>query len=92
MKRRALNLLIALDQFLFVLVTLGHASPDETLSAAAYRWEVKGKWQGRLLRPLIDGLFFLEEHHCFSAYVSEWNRKQYPDEYQIRKETAWTKK
>lgn len=44
MKRRALNLLIALDQFLFVLVTLGHASPDETLSAAAYRWEAKGKW------------------------------------------------
>ena len=35
MRRRLLNILIALDQFVYVLLTLGHGSPDETLSAAA---------------------------------------------------------
>ena len=57
MKQRILNVLIALDQFLFCLATLGHSSPDETLSAAAWRWEQAGKLRGRVLRPLIDALF-----------------------------------
>ncbi len=43
LKRRILNLLIALDQFLFSLVTLGHASPDETISAWAWRAESMGR-------------------------------------------------
>ena len=34
MRRRLLNILIALDQFVYVLLTLGHGSPDETMSAA----------------------------------------------------------
>ena len=39
MKQRMLNLLIAFDQLAYVLVTLGAGSPDETLSAAAWRTE-----------------------------------------------------
>lgn len=35
MKQRALNLLIAIDQLAYVLLTLGAGHPDETLSAAA---------------------------------------------------------
>lgn len=29
MKNRLLNILIALDQFVYVLITLGYGSPDE---------------------------------------------------------------
>lgn len=37
MKRRVLNLLIALDQLAYVLLTMGAGHQDETLSAAAWR-------------------------------------------------------
>lgn len=71
MKRRLFNFLIALDQFLFVLVTLGHANPDETISSAAWRWERDGKWNG-FMRPLIDWLFSrLESDHCRLSYEAE---------------------
>ncbi len=33
MNRRILNFLVALDQLAWVLVTLGHGEPDETLSS-----------------------------------------------------------
>ena len=54
MKQRLLNVLIALDQLAYELVTLGAGSPDETLSAAAWRTEQKGRLLGRIFRPLID--------------------------------------
>lgn len=81
MKRRILNVLIALDQLLYVLVTFGHGSPDETLSAAAWRWERAGKWQGKLLRPLIDALLFFDQNHCWSSFQAERNKKHLPAEY-----------
>lgn len=43
MKQRLLNLLIALDQLAYVLLTLGAGHPDETLSAAAWRTEQAGR-------------------------------------------------
>lgn len=82
MKQRVLNLLIALDQFLFCLVTLGHSSPDETMSACAWRLEREGRWQGRVFRPLIDFLFWFDPRHCAMSYVSEKQGKQLPREYQ----------
>lgn len=81
MKRRLLNILIALDQFIYVLITFGHGSPDETLSAAAWRWEQAGKWQGKLLRPLIDTLLFFDQNHCWSSFQAERNKKHLPAEY-----------
>ena len=82
MKRRILNVLIALDQFLFCLATLGHSSPDETLSAAAWRWEQAGKLRGRVLCPLIDALFLpFERNHCETAYLSELRGLHLPPEY-----------
>jgi hypothetical protein len=53
MRRRLLNLLIAIDQIIYVLLTLGHGSPDETLSAAAYRL-----W----LRDMCVGAIFQTDH------------------------------
>lgn len=67
---------IALDQLLHTLIG-GRA--DETLSAAAYRWELEGKrtWP----RTLIDTLFFWEPHHCQASYESEIKRQQLPPHY-----------
>lgn len=81
-KRRLLNLLIAVDQFLFVVITLGHAAPDETPSAAAYRLEYEGHWAGRLFRPSIDWLFrvfFGQSNHCLRAARAEQARLQAKD-------------
>jgi len=76
MKQRLFNLLVALDQFLFCVATLGGSMPDETASAAAYRGELLGYWTGRVFRPLIDRVFWFDKRHCFQAYMSEVNRTQ----------------
>ncbi|NDD55947.1 DNA helicase UvrD [bacterium] len=76
---RLLNIIIALDQLAFALLTLGSSAPDETMSSAAYRLERAGKWQGKLFRPVIDFLFSMFEHeHCKKAYLAELNRNQLP--------------
>lgn len=79
LKRRALNLAIALDQFLWCVLTLGHANPDITLSAHAYMSEVHGKRWARIARPVIDWLFWpVDRNHCHNAYLAEINRRQLP--------------
>ena len=47
MKQRLLNLLIAVDQLLWVVFTLGKGHPDETISAAAWRMEQQGSGRAR---------------------------------------------
>ena len=87
MKHRLLNFLIAIDQLLYVLVTLGAGSPDETLSAAAYRTEQKGKLLGKVFRPIIDFIFLaIETKHCYKAFLSEVNKQHLPKEYRNRKD------
>ena len=82
MKRRLLHIGIAVDQLLYVLLTLGAGSPDETLSAAAWRTEQAGKWLGRVFRPLIDALFWpFERDHCLRAFESERLGRHLPKEY-----------
>ena len=78
-KRRALNLFVAADQLLYVVMTLGHGSPDETMSSAAWRTEQDGKVLGRIFRPVIDFLFRpLEADHCHKAFIAEVRRLQFP--------------
>ena len=81
MKRRILNLLIAFDQFVWVLLTLGNGSPDETISAASWRMEQQEKVMGKVLRPLIDKLFWFDPDHCKSAYNAEFRKLQLPGSY-----------
>ena len=82
MKQRLLNTAIAIDQLMYVLLTLGEGSPDETLSAAAWRTEQAGKLGGRIFRPVIDLLFLpLERNHCYRAYMAERQGAQLPKEY-----------
>lgn len=68
MKRRILNVLIAADSFLLVLLTFGKAWPGETFSSAAYRAELQGGYF-RHARPVIDWMFSpLQTNHCFEAW------------------------
>jgi len=83
MKRRILNVLIAIDQLVYVLITLGNGSPDETLSAAAWRLEQAGRWQGKLFRPLIDKLLWFDPEHCKKSFLAEVNRKHLHSTYSI---------
>ncbi len=91
-RARILHLLIALDQLAYVLLTMGAGHPDETLSAAAWRWKQAGKLRGRILCPLIDALFLpFERDHCQMAYLSELRGLHLPDEYREVKQTKGTK-
>jgi len=75
--RRVKNFAICLDQLGLNIITLGHSAPDETMSAAAYRLEQAGKWQGKVFRPLLDGILFFDPQHCFNAWESEvYGRQQ----------------
>ena len=74
LKRRLLNLLISFDQTLFCIVTLGHSNPDWTISARAWEWEQRKKWNG-FMRPLIDWMFqMIEKDHCYQSYLKEVRR------------------
>jgi len=70
MKRCVLNLLIALDQMVFCLITFGASDPDETMSSAAWRMEQDGKFFG-FMRPVIDTLFWFDRNHCLRSYLKE---------------------
>jgi hypothetical protein len=72
MQRRLLRVLIALDIFVFAILTFGGSRRNETISAAAWSLERDGKWQGRMSRPMIDWLFSrLEKDHCAQAWRTE---------------------
>ena len=82
LKTRFLNVLIAVDQLLFVLGTLGADRPGETISAALWRMEHEGKIAGRVFRPLVDLLFLpIERDHCRLSFESEVLGKQLPSVY-----------
>lgn len=77
---------LALDQLVNALIppldgTLSWA--DETLSARCYRAHRDGKLFGRIFMPPIDWVFGLWQgpNHCKNAYIKEFERKNYPDEY-----------
>lgn len=74
------QILIAVDQLANAIIG-GWA--DETLSARSWRLGRKpGRWS--YARIFIDALFFFEDQHCFSSYVSEYERLQIAPEYRKR--------
>lgn len=84
MKQRIFHLLIALDQLIYVIVTLGKGHPDETMSAAAWRTEQEGKVLGRFFRPKIDWIFSrLEKDHCRLSFESELYKHHLPGAYRL---------
>lgn len=77
MSRYVLQVLVALDQLVTALLG-GWA--DETLSSYAWRLDQAGKPWGRVMRPLIDALFFWQRGHCRACYLAERARAQMPPE------------
>ena len=79
------QLFIAADQLVNALIppldgTVSWA--DETLSARCYRAHRDGRILGKLFMRPIDLLFFWQgPGHCRNAYIKEFERKNYPDEY-----------
>ncbi|MGB4060772.1 MAG: hypothetical protein WBK26_11210 [Burkholderiaceae bacterium] len=85
-RRRTLNVLIVLDQVLWVVATLGHGSPDETISAALWRMEQQSKRAGQWFRPVVDILFMpFERDHCRQSYISEFKKLHLPREYRAER-------
>ena len=86
LKEWGVQILLALDQLANVLPppidgTVSYA--DETLSARCYRAHRDGKRFGLLFMPPIDWFFGLWQGpgHCKNAYIKEFERKNYPEEY-----------
>lgn len=78
-KKRILNILIVLDQLIWVLISLGKGSPDETISSASYRGWLHDHPIGKIAKPVIDFLFLpIQKNHCRKAWESEVLRKQLP--------------
>ena len=73
-----LQVLIAIDQLGNALLFAGWA--DETISARA--WRQRAKWQWRIARLLIDGLFrlFGSADHSRQSFDSEATGQHLPQE------------
>jgi hypothetical protein len=80
MKQWFFQLLIALDQLMNVCSTplSREAWADETFSARCWRLRQRQPW--KLLRAVVDGLFFFTPNHCQGAFSSEKTRAYSPVE------------
>jgi len=80
MKQRIFNMLVALDSFALVWLTLGKSWPAETISSAAYRSELYGGYFG-FARKYIDLLFSpLEDDHCRQSWLYAINKRNLPED------------
>ena len=79
--QRLINILTCLDSLIFSIITLGKAYPNESISSAAYRGELDGKLMGMWFRPLIDGLFFFDDNHCYESYLNVKEGRLLPESY-----------
>ena len=73
------QVLIAFDQLINTLIFIpkdGFGYADESLSARSWRMRNQSN-----IYKLIDLIFFWQEQHCQSSYLSEIQRKQLPVEY-----------
>ena len=73
------GLAISVIVTILCIVTFGRSRPGEAISAAAWDLERGGKWQGKLLVPVIDLIFrpWMTEH-CRKSWV--WQRHLYKKE------------
>lgn len=86
------QLIIAIDQTIFCLVgfLLSLINPkirvyaDMTISAQAYVLYKRNTWYGKLLKEVIDDLFYIcsfgkVRNHCYESYLSEKNNEHLPE-------------
>ncbi len=75
--------LISVDQTfntLWYIKGEGWGMADEMISARAYRAYREDLISDVPMR-LINALFFWQPHHCFSAFLAEFERRQLPRGY-----------
>jgi NADH:ubiquinone oxidoreductase subunit F (NADH-binding) len=81
---RIWQLLISFDQFLNCLasIIIGGGWADETFSARCWR---QGKYSAvwNSVRIFVDTLLFFDKQHCFTSYISEYERKHLPNTYSV---------
>ena len=75
LKYRVLTLLTSLDTFLFAVVMLGNIKQGECASSAAWNMLLQNRWQGKLMVPIINALFFFDKDHCKKSW--EWQKELY---------------
>ena len=68
MKQRLLVILYLFDCFVLSLITLGACKIGETISSVAFITEKDGRLVGKIMRPVIDTLFFFDTDHCYKAW------------------------
>lgn len=67
-----LDALLWLDIQVLRVLTLGRGRLGETISAAAWRMKLAGRWHGATAVALIDALFApWQKNHCQNAYLSQ---------------------
>lgn len=71
LRNRIVRILIALDIFVFAIITLGNVKRNETISAACWGLEQDGKLMGRIFRPIVDTLLWFDPNHCADAWLHE---------------------
>ncbi len=77
LRTRVLRLLTSLDTFLFAVAMVGNIKQGECASSAAWNLHLQNRWQGKLMVPLIDALFFFDKHHCKGSW--QWQKDLYKD-------------
>lgn len=82
----ALNQFVHMSLSLFLPWAWRTMWADETMSSRAWRSEQAGKLMGRLMRPIIDRLFFWQtiepqyRGHCHQAWARERSQAWRPPE------------
>lgn len=81
-----IQFLLAVDQLLNTLIYAkgeGFGMADESISARSWRLRYTGRnWL--YAHKVIDFLFFWQDQHCKTAYISEQLKKQLPKEYRCK--------
>lgn len=75
LRTRILRVLTSLNTFLFSVAMFGNIKQGECASSAAWNLYLQGRWQGKLMVPIIDAIFFWDKHHCKASW--EWQRQEY---------------
>ena len=79
LKNYLIEVVYSLDQTISAILG-GYG--DETFSARCHRLETKNQIF-RIMRPVVDTLFFFQPMHCYNAYLNEKSRKDLPPEYRV---------
>lgn len=68
MKAYTLRIAVAFDLLAMAIL---NGKRNETISSAAWSLEKDGRRIGKILRPVVDRLFWFDPGHCEAAWKNE---------------------